>query len=144
MVSDFLTSEWGHLRDGHESVRCCHSPILSLTFVFREAWIIFKAGKNRDGYFDAEDLLMQVNSAINIFEGLSKGNFRALFLFDNVPSHQKWAQNVISAQKMVKGAPLSLFLLIFTHFIDTAPKKGWTHHVGGPRMRCGQLPNGDN
>ena len=113
MVSDFLTSEWGRLCDGHESVHCYHSPILSLTFVFREAWIIFKAGKNHDGYFDAEDLLMQVDSAINIFEGLSKGNFRALFLFDNAPSHQKRAQNAISAWKMVKGVPLSLFFINF-------------------------------
>lgn len=61
----------------------------SLTFVFREAQILFKAGKNRDGYFSAEDLLVQANSAINIFEGLFKGNFKGLFLFDNALSHQK-------------------------------------------------------
>ena len=54
---------------------------------FREARVIFKPGKNCDGYFSAEDLLAQVDSAIDIFEGLSKGNAKALFLFDNAPSH---------------------------------------------------------
>jgi hypothetical protein len=45
---------------------------------------------------------------------------------------------------MVKGAPLSAFHLLSLNSIDTAPKKGWTHHPGGPRMRRGQLPNGDD
>jgi hypothetical protein len=30
--------------------------------------VFFKAGKNRDGYFDAGDLLQQVENAIDIFE----------------------------------------------------------------------------
>jgi hypothetical protein len=40
---------------------------------------------------------------------------------------------------------LSTFYFIFSDFnpTDTGPKKGWTHHPGGPRMRHGQLPNGD-
>ena len=85
-------------------------PLSSLYLFFREARILFKAGKNRDGYFGAEELLVQVDFAIDIFEGLSKGNFRGLFLFDNAPSHQKRAPDAISAQKMPKGAPLSTFL----------------------------------
>ena len=63
----------------------------------REAQIIFKARKNRNGYFDANDLLKQVNNTINIFEGLTKGWAQGLFLFDNVPSHQKHALDAISA-----------------------------------------------
>jgi hypothetical protein len=39
----------------------------------REARIIFKVGKNHDGYFDVDNLLRQVNKAINIFKGLTKG-----------------------------------------------------------------------
>jgi hypothetical protein len=50
-----------------------------------------KAGKNCDGYFDADDLLRQVDNAIDIFEGLTKGWAQGLFLFDNAPSHQKRA-----------------------------------------------------
>jgi len=48
---------------------------------------------------------------MDIFEGLSKGNSKALFLFDNAPSHQKRALNAISARKMPKGAPTSTFTL---------------------------------
>ena len=118
-------------------------PFFLQTFVFREAQIIFKAGRNCDGYFSAKDLFTQVNSAINIFEGLSKGNFNALFLFDNAPSHQKQALDAILAWKTAKGVPPSLFTLYSLTSIATAPKRGWTHHMGGPHMRCGQLPNGD-
>jgi hypothetical protein len=70
----------------------------------REARVIFKAGKNRDGFFDADDLLRQVDHAIDIFEGLTKGYAQGLFLFDNAPSHQKRAPDAISARYMVKGA----------------------------------------
>jgi hypothetical protein len=148
MVSDFLTSEWGRLRDGDESVHHHSSSLLLLTSVFsvfREAQIIFKAGKNHDGYFGAEELLAQVDSAIDIFEGLSKGNFKALFLFDNAPSHQKRAADAISARKMAKGAPIFIFTLfnLYLTFIDKGPRKSWTHHPGGPCMRHGQLLNGD-
>jgi hypothetical protein len=89
MISDFLTSKWGPLCNGDQSVLHHLFTFLLLTSFFREARIIFKAGKNHDGYFGAEELLTQVDSAIDIFEGLSKGNFKALFLFDNAPSHQK-------------------------------------------------------
>ena len=70
----------------------------------REVRIIFKAGKNRDGWFGSEHLIAQVDKAIDIFEGLTKGNAQGLFLFDNAPSHQKRAPDAISARKMVKGA----------------------------------------
>ncbi|KIJ51597.1 hypothetical protein M422DRAFT_243892 [Sphaerobolus stellatus SS14] len=110
MISDFLTSEWGHLVDGDE-----------------EACIIFKAGKNRDGYFASEDLLKQVDKASDIFEGKTKGWAIGLFLFDNAPSHQRRAPDALSAWKMPKN-----------------PLHGWTHKKGGPRMHPGQLPNGSS
>jgi hypothetical protein len=74
-----------------------------------EAWIIFRPGKNRDGWFTAEHLLAQVDNAIDIFEGCTNGYAQALFLFDNAPSHQKRAGNAISARLMVKGASFSSF-----------------------------------
>jgi hypothetical protein len=138
MVSDFLMSEWGRLRDGDESVHHHSSSLLLLTSVFsvfREAQIIFKAGKNRDGYFGAEELLAQVNSAINIFEGLSKGNFKALFLFDNTPSHQKRAADAISARKMAKGAPIFIFTLFNLYL--TSIDKG--RERAGPTTRVGHV-----
>ena len=51
--------------------------------------MFFKAGKNRDGYFDANDMLQQVENAIDIFKSKTNGFTTGLFLFDNAPSHQK-------------------------------------------------------
>ncbi|KAH9014698.1 hypothetical protein EDB84DRAFT_1568033 [Lactarius hengduanensis] len=106
MVSDFLTSEWGRLCDGKE-----------------EARVIFKPGANRDGYFDADNVLKQVDDAIDIFEGKTKGFSQGLFLFDNAPSHQKRAANALSARNMPKG-----------------PKANWAHIKDGPRMCHGKNP----
>ncbi|KIJ36225.1 hypothetical protein M422DRAFT_96515, partial [Sphaerobolus stellatus SS14] len=108
MISDFLTPEWGRLRDDSD-----------------EAQVIFKAGKNRDGYFSADDLLNQVKDAIDIFESRSNGTATGLFMFDNAPSHQKRAPDARSARKMPKG-----------------PSANWTHHKNGPEMRPGRLPDG--
>ncbi|KAI0280561.1 hypothetical protein BC826DRAFT_924333 [Russula brevipes] len=118
MVSDFLTPDWGRLRDDDQFT----SHIFTST---REARVIFKAGKNRDGFFDADDLLQQVDKAIDIFEGRTNGWAQGLFLFDNAPSHRRRAPDAISARNMVKG-----------------PKEGWTHQPNGLRMRDGTLPNG--
>ena len=92
----------------------------------REARLVFKAGKNRDGYFTAQDLINQVDKAIDIFEGRTKGFVTGLFMFDNAPSHQKRSDNALSARKMPKN-----------------PSKGWTHRKGGADMRNGSF-NGEN
>ena len=118
MVSDFLTSEWGRLTDGDEYENFLEMTIKRLTVNFREARVFFKAGKNRDGYFDSEDLLQQVENAIDIFEGKTRGFATGLFLFDNAPSHQKRAKDALSACKMPKN-----------------PHATWRHHKDGPKMR---------
>lgn len=91
---------------------------MGLTVEFSEARVFFKAGKNRDGYFDGEDLLQQVENAIDIFEAKSNGFATGLFLFDNAPSHQKRAPDALSARKMPKG-----------------PHATWRHHKEGPKMK---------
>ncbi|KAF8967562.1 hypothetical protein BDZ97DRAFT_1903395 [Flammula alnicola] len=73
MASEFCVPEWGPLRNREETAR-----------------IIFKAGKTRDGWFPSEDLLAQVDMAINVFEGWTNGFATGLFLFNNAPSHQKY------------------------------------------------------
>lgn len=65
---------------------------------------MFKLGKNEDGYFDVEDLIVQVNCAIDIFKAKMKGLVQDLFMFNNAPSHQKHADDAISARKMAKSA----------------------------------------
>jgi hypothetical protein len=90
------------------------------TNIYREARVIFKAGKNRDGWFTADDLLAQVDRSIDIFERRTNGFATGLFMFDNAPSHQKRAPDALSARKMPKR-----------------PNNGWTHHKDGPQMRNG-------
>jgi hypothetical protein len=76
----------------------------------REARIVFKPGKNRDGYFDATGLIAQVDRAITIFEAKTNGLAQGLFMFDNAPSHLKRADDAISARKMVKSASDFFFI----------------------------------
>jgi hypothetical protein len=86
------------------------SPLFHLQFlisyqvIYRDARILFKAGKNRDGWFGSSQLLAQVDQAVDVFEGLTKGNAQGLFLFDNAPSHRKRAPDAISALHMPKSA----------------------------------------
>ena len=84
----------------------------------REAQVFFRAGKNRDGYFDNKDLLQQTDRAIDIFKSKMKGFATGLWLFDNAPSHQKQPANGLSARKMPKN-----------------PHKSWTQvSKNGPTM----------
>ena len=107
MVLDFLTTDWGHLCDGD---RCALSSIFSLTahISFSNTHVIFKPGKNRDGWFSADNLLDQVDHKIDVFKGLTKGWAQGLVLFINAPSHQKHADNTLSAHWTVKGACIQL------------------------------------
>ena len=95
---------------------------MGLTFQKSEARVFFKAGKNRDGYFDADDMLQQVENAIDIFESRTNGFATGLFLFDNTPSHQRRVPDARSARKMPKG-----------------PHMTWCHHKDGPRMQPGNF-----
>ncbi|KZP03294.1 hypothetical protein FIBSPDRAFT_769167, partial [Athelia psychrophila] len=101
MISDMLTSEWGRL-----------------VYEDEEARVVFKAGKNRDGWFASGDLLQQVEKSIDIFEAKTNRFATGLFLFDNAPSHQRRADDALSARKMPKR-----------------PNEGWTHRKDGPHMR---------
>ena len=105
---------------------------------------MFKPGKNRNGYFDAKELIAQVDRAIDIFEDKTNRLAQGLFVFDNAPSHQKRAADAISAKKMVKSASFLLFpgfpLLTRAPPLLQDPKRQWTHQPNGPRMRNGFNP----
>ena len=113
MVSDFLTVDWGCLRNDDRCVVASFYSPQSRSCSLSEARVIFQPGKNRDRWFTASHLLAQVNDAIDIVDSLTKGYAQALFLFDNVLSHQKCADNAISAQNMVKGAHCFHFFIFF-------------------------------
>jgi hypothetical protein len=78
--------------------------------------VIFQPGKNRDGWFNADHLLAQVDHAIDIFEEITGGYAQGLFLFDNAPSHQKHADDALSALQMVKGASFLVPQNLYFHF----------------------------
>ena len=68
----------------------------------QEARVIFKGGKKCDGYFDCADLCAQTEKAIEFFEDNFGSTAVAVFGFDNVPGHQKHADNALSAHHMPK------------------------------------------
>ena len=89
MVADFVSADYGWLRspDGKE-----------------EARVLFKAGKARQGYFTNEDILSQANAAMDILEKYFPEDKHVL-LFDNATTHQKRADDALSASKMPKFTP---------------------------------------
>lgn len=86
---------------------------------------MFKAGKNRDGWFDCAELCAQTELAIELFEDNFPGNAIAAFGFDNAPGHQKRADDAQSA-----------------HYMPKHPKH-WHGRNGKCRMQQGKLPNGN-
>ncbi|KIJ53233.1 hypothetical protein M422DRAFT_242361 [Sphaerobolus stellatus SS14] len=107
MVSDFCSPDLGWLQSKDGA---------------KEARILFKAGKSRDGYFNCEDLCQQIEVAIELFEDNFPGTAIAAFGFDNAPGHQKRADDALSA-----------------HYMPKFPKK-WTGKKG-VKMRNGILPS---
>ncbi len=53
----------------------------------------------RDGYFNNDQLLIQVEKTINVFEEIHPSS-RGLFLFDNAPSHKKVADDSLNVDKI--------------------------------------------
>ena len=54
---------------------------------------------HKDGYFNNEGLMKQVERAVDIFEAKYL-HANGLFLFDNAPSHKKIADNQLNVEKM--------------------------------------------
>ncbi|KAF8906467.1 hypothetical protein CPB84DRAFT_1844318 [Gymnopilus junonius] len=71
-------------------------------------------------------VINQVDNTIDIFEGRTNGLATGLFIFDNAPSHQKYADDALLARKMPKN-----------------PSATWTHRKGGAHMHTTTLPNGE-
>ena len=89
MVADFVSADYGWLRSPDET---------------QSARVLFKPGKNRDGYFDCEDIIKQVNTAMDILEKHFPDK-EHVFIFDNATTHTKRADDAISARKMPKNTP---------------------------------------
>lgn len=84
MVADFVSADYGWLRspDGTES-----------------AQVLFKAGKQRDGWFTHEEIIEQISKAMAILRK-HYPNERHIFVFDNATTHRKRAADALSARRM--------------------------------------------
>lgn len=87
MVADFFSADYGWLRspNGKESAR-----------------VLFRAGKNRDGYFDNNSIRQQTHKAMDILSKYYPDNDH-VFLFDNAKTHTKRLETATSALKMTKN-----------------------------------------
>jgi hypothetical protein len=85
MVADFVSADYGWLRFHGESAR-----------------VLFKAGKNREGYFTNTEILAQVTAAMDILDKHAPLE-KHIFMFDNATTHLKRADDALSARKMPKN-----------------------------------------
>lgn len=88
MVADFVSVDYGWLRsiDGSKSTS-----------------VLFKAGKNREGYFTNSDIVEHATSTMNILEQ-DYSDEDHVFVFNNATTHQKQEEESLSATKMPKSS----------------------------------------
>jgi hypothetical protein len=97
MISDFFSAEFGWLRYPD------HDPMVDLEEDHdTAARKLFKAGKNRDGYFTHEDVIAQALKAAAIVKACWP-EYDHVFIFDNAPTHSKRPDDALSARHMPKG-----------------------------------------
>jgi hypothetical protein len=86
MAVDFISADYGWLQspDGKEATR-----------------ILFRAGKNRDGYFSNQQILEHTEAAMNLLQKHYPDE-QHVFVFDNASTHQKRADDALSARTMPK------------------------------------------
>jgi hypothetical protein len=89
MVADFVSADYGWLTstDNSSSTR-----------------ILFKAGKQREGYFTNSDILAHASAAMNILDK-DYANEEHVLVFDNATTHLKREEDALSATKMPKFTP---------------------------------------
>ncbi|KII87524.1 hypothetical protein PLICRDRAFT_112639 [Plicaturopsis crispa FD-325 SS-3] len=89
MVADFVSADYGWLRSRDET---------------EATRVLFKAGKNREGYFTSDDILAQAEKAMDILSNSYPDEDHVL-VFDNATTHLKRADDALSARKMPKYTP---------------------------------------
>ena len=80
MVSDFIVEGYGYLCNDKEMAR-----------LYLET--------QKDGYFNSDMFLHQVDTAVQIF-GQRFPGITGIFLFDNVPSHKKYPPDGLNPANM--------------------------------------------
>jgi hypothetical protein len=90
MVADFISADYGWLQSPSDPDKA--------------ARVLFKAGIDRQGYFDNKDVLNQTRTAMDILEN-ERQDEHHVFVFDNATTHTKRADDALSARKMPKNMP---------------------------------------
>ena len=90
MVADFISADYGWLK--------------SIDDPSKAARVLFKAGIDRQGYFDNKDVLEQTRTAMDILEQ-DRPHEHHVFVFDNATTHTKRADDALSARRMPKNVP---------------------------------------
>ena len=87
MIADFVSADYGWLQspDGKENAR-----------------VLFRPGKNREGYFDNKDIREQAARAMEILKKYYPDEDHVL-IFDNATTHLKRPEGSLSALRMTKG-----------------------------------------
>jgi hypothetical protein len=65
--------------------------------------VLFKAGKNQEGYFTNSDIVEHATAAMNILKQ-DYSDEDHVFVFDNTTTHQKQEEEALSATKMPKSS----------------------------------------
>ena len=86
MVSDFVSADY----------RWLHSPDKT-----KEARVLFKTGKNCEGYFTNNDILNQTTTAMDILAEFNP-NEEHILVYDNATTHTKRSDTALSACHMPK------------------------------------------
>jgi hypothetical protein len=90
MAADFVSADYGWLKAPPGSG------------VDDEARILFKAGKNRDGYFTNDDVLEHATRAMDLLEQHYPDD-QHVFVYDNATTHTARPANSLSARSMTLG-----------------------------------------
>jgi len=129
MVADFVSADHGWLRspNGRESAR-----------------VLFRAGKNREGYFDNQNIRDQAAKAMEILQKHYPDEDH-VFIFDNATTHLKRPEGALSALKMMKGPSAN-----FTVEVNDLDNNGKLQYAPNGKtlkkkisIRNGRLPNGE-
>ncbi|KAF9481284.1 hypothetical protein BDN70DRAFT_803826 [Pholiota conissans] len=109
MVADFISADYGWLRSTLDPEN--------------GARVLFKAGENRDGYFDNKCIREQTAVAMDLLEA-ERPHEQHVFVFDNATTHTKRADDALSARRMPKNVPKEgSNFLVPRHMLDANGKK---------------------
>lgn len=131
MVADLCSADYGFLRSPDGT---------------KEARVLFRAGKNRDGYFTNEEICDQLLASMDLVAELYPDEHH-VFVFDNAKTHLKRPEDGLSALNlsMRSSKPDKNFLVLVTKRDEQGkPVKDDHGQVVKEkvRMRDGTLPDG--